>query len=293
MDWKFFLAIFVAFLGAATLNIGKGVQKMKVRVFAQKLGIFRAPYRHDFGIWLLGMLMTASYGPASWLALQLVDNPSLTSSMMGLGLVALVLFAIKVIHEKLVQREVIGIALIVVSTFALLYFHKTEENVKQFYQGRLLLGLGALVVFHGALAAFSRVTKKMHGFAFGSIAGSCNGIASVLVKVANIHAGGSQIGVQFSEPYIYFAILSGIGATVFTQVGFWKDRALIVVPTMTSFWIIIPAVMEYLVFGFNLQPIQYAAVALIIAGVIVLCSGASEAVLSGDFSAVARATTEE
>ena len=288
MDWKFILAVFVAFLGAASLNIGKGVQKMKVHVFAQKMGIFRPPHRRDFGIWLAGMGMTALDAPAVWLALQLISNPSITSSMMGLGLVALVLFAVKVIHEKLAPREIVGIAIIIVSTFLLLYFQESEEKVQQFSLGRLLLGLGALVAFHGLLAAFSLVTKKLHGFAFGSIAGSCNGLAAVLVKVAGIHAAGGGLGVQLSGPYLYIAMLSGIGATVFTQVGFWKDRALIVVPTMTSFWIMIPAVLEYFVFGFNLQPIQYVAVAMIISGVIVLCSGASEAVLSGDFSAVAQ-----
>lgn len=285
MDIKFMLAVLVAFLGAATLNIGKGVQKMKVKVFAQKMGIFRKPYRRDFLIWLAGMGMTAAFGPCQWVALQLVDNPSLTSSMMGLGLVALVLFAIKVIGEKLVTREIVGIAVIISSTFFLVYFQEQREDPTDYNGKALLIGAAALIAFNVTLVTISRITKKLHGFAFGALAGACNGFPLVLVKIAVISGGSGEFIQQLRGPFIYMAIFIGIFATVFTNIGFWKDRALIVVPTYTSFSIMVPAVFEYLAFGFGLQPIQYGALGIMLSGVVVLCTGAPEAVLAGDFRA--------
>jgi drug/metabolite transporter (DMT)-like permease len=94
------------------------------------------------------------------------------------------------------------------------------------------------------------------------------------------------LGAQLKGPWLYLAFIFGILATVFTQIGFWRDRALIVVPTYTSLTMMTPAIMEYLVFGFRLDTIQYASLIFIVLGVVILCSGTPEAVLAGDFSAV-------
>lgn len=354
MDWKFIFAVFIAFVGSATLNIGKGVQKMKVHVFSQGWGMFKSPYRRDFLWWLAGMGMTASFGPCQWLAIQLVKNPSLPVAMIGVGLVALVVFAVKIIGEKLAPREVTGIVIIIVSTFTLVYkndpcknlsveeleflprciaectsvnptnFHELREccaksdrggvhstieqcvtplvkakkvgdptvdesaqpsmSYSTFDKKMLLISLGVLLGIGMLLAVFSLTTSKLHGFSFGFLAGSVNGIALTLVKVAALSAGSMALGAQLKGPWLYLAFIFGILATVFTQIGFWRDRALIVVPTYTSLTMMTPAVMEYLVFGFRLDNIQYLSLLFIVVGVVVLCSGAPEAVIAGDFS---------
>lgn len=285
MDFWFLLAIFIAFIGAVTLNIGKGVQKMEVHVFAEGWGMFKPPHRRHFMRWMVGLGMTASFGPCQWVALQIVDNPSITSSMMGVGLVGLVLFAVKVIGEKLAGREVAGIAIIIVSTFALVFFQEHRESPQQYDLRMLVISLAVFMGIDILLAAFSLATKKLHGFSFGFLAGSVNGIALVLVKVAAISAGSGELVAQLLGPWLYIGMVFGILATVFTQIGFWRDRALIVVPTYVSLTIMGPAILEYYVFGFRLLGSQYIALGFIIAGVIILCSGASEEVLSGDFSA--------
>lgn len=355
MDWKFIFAVFIAFVGSATLNIGKGVQKMKVHVFSQGWGMFKSPYRRDFLWWLAGLGMTASFGPCQWVAIQLVKNPSLPVAMIGVGLVALVLFAVKIIGEKLAPREVAGIIIIIVSTFTLVYKNdpcktlsveeleflprcitecagvsptafgelreccgrsdrsKLQSSIEQcvaplakskkagsvmgegeqtaaahpaFDKKILLISLGVLLGIDLLLAVFSLTTRKLHGFSFGFLAGSVNGIALTLVKVAALSAGSMALGAQLKGPWLYLAFLFGIFATVFTQIGFWRDRALIVVPTYTSLTMMTPAVMEYLVFGFRLDTVQYLSLLFIVAGVVVLCSGAPEAVIAGDFAAL-------
>lgn len=356
MDLKFIFAVFIAFVGSATLNIGKGVQKMKVHVFSQGWGMFKKPYRRDFLWWLAGLGMTASFGPCQWVAIQLVKNPSLPVAMIGVGLVALVLFAIKIIGEKLASREVVGIIIIIVSTFTLVYkndpcknlsveeleflprclaecagvnptkFNELREccsrsegsglqstiegcvtplvkdkkvgeadigeavQASSSYAGFdkriLLISLGVLLGIDLLLAIFSLSTRKLHGFSFGFLAGSVNGIALTLVKVAALSEGSMALGAQLKGPWLYLAFIFGILATVFTQIGFWRDRALIVVPTYTSLTMMTPAIMEYLVFGFRLDTIQYASLIFIVLGVVILCSGTPEAVLAGDFSAV-------
>lgn len=351
MDWKFAIAIFVAFLGAATLNIGKGLQKMKVGVFAQRWGMFKPPYRRDAMIWIAGLGMTASFGPCQWLAMQMINNPSLPVAMMGVGLVGLVLFAIKIIGEKLDKREIFGIALIIVSTFTLVYTTdpcrslkieqleffpscasdcssvptdnfkaireccgrmnpkdvkeltrtcidpKVKESKKgiievpvkgkpvAYDRGMLFKALGIQLGICLVLGTIAVTTKRIWGLAFGFCAGSVNGIALTLVKVAAVTAGSMNMLAQLQGPWIYIGLVFGIFATVFTNIGFTRARALIVVPTYTSLTMMTPALMEYFVFDLSLSPIQYASLGVIVAGVVILCSGASEAVLSGNFSA--------
>ena len=151
----------------------------------------------------------------------------------------------------------------------------------------LLICLAILLGIDGILLAIALLTKRIWGFSFGFMAGSVNGIAALLVKVAALSSGSMALVEQLQGPWLYIAMLFGIFATIFTQIGFWRDRALIVVPTYTSLTMMVPAVMEYFVFGFSLSTIQYISLGTIVAGVIILCSGASEAVLSGDFSASA------
>ena len=76
------------------------------------------------------------------------------------------------------------------------------------------------------------------------------------------------------------ALFVGIIATATSQVGFWRDRAIIVVPTFVSFNMIVPAILEYFVFGVSLNLVQYAAMGGIIGGVIFLSLSTPEEVLA-------------
>jgi len=281
MDVNVIIGVSLALLGAVCLNIGKGVEKMKVQVFTKGWDMFRQPHVRDLGIWCTGVLMTLSFGVFQWLAMRFVNNPSLITAMNGFGLVALVLFAVKVIGERINAREIASILLIMTATFFMTYYQAPTTEMRDFNLAALLVGTMIPIALFGALSAYALVSRKLHGFAWGALSGSCNAIPSLLLKVSWVVVGTqASIFEQLRHPYLYLALLVGIVATATTQVGFWRDRAIIVVPTFISFNMIVPAIAEYFIFGVRLHHMQFAAMGGIILGVILLSLSTPEAVLA-------------
>jgi len=283
MDINVIIGVSLALLGAVFLNIGKGLEKMKVHVFAQGWGMFRKPHNRDLGVWLIGMCMTASFGVCMWIAMKFVNNPSLITAMNGFGLIALVLFAVHVIGERVTKGELAGIGIIMISTVIMTYFQAPTKVQEGFNLWALVIGSLIPVGFFGALAAYALMSKRLHGFAWGALSGSCNAIPSMLLKVSWVVVGpAAGIFEQLNYPYLYVALFVGIIATATSQVGFWRDRAIIVVPTFVSFNMIVSAILEYFVFDVSLNSVQYAAMGGIIGGVIFLSLSTPEEVLAVD-----------
>ena len=281
IDANVVIGVSIALAGAVFLNVGKGLEKMKVHVFAQGWAMFRSPHNKDLGVWLLGMSLTFSFGISQWIAMRFVDNPSLITAMNGFGLVALVLFAIKIIGEHITRRELVGIGIIVISTVIMAYFQAPTKAYSDFNTTALVVGALIPLGLFGILSAYALKTGRMWGFAFGGLSGSFNAIPSMLLKISWLIVGHeASVIAQLRHPYLYVALLMGIVATATTQVGFWRDRAIIVVPTFISLNMIVPAVLEYFIFGVSLQLVQYLAMAGVIGGVIFLSLSTPEAVLA-------------
>jgi hypothetical protein len=121
----------------------------------------------------------------------------------------------------------------------------------------------------GPLSAFSWKTNRYYGFTFGAIPGILIGCAMILGDIALVESGNDMLG-QFKNPYPYIAIVLVTGALVVTQLAFWRSKAMVVVPTISSVVILAPVVFERFTFGTVLQPLQYLAVGAIIAGVVML-----------------------
>ena len=87
------LGMLMAILASANLNVGKGVQKWKVRVLGKGRAMFRRENLGDLGIWMIGFVLTASAVPLFSFALNFTTKPSQVSSLNGVGMIGLVLFA--------------------------------------------------------------------------------------------------------------------------------------------------------------------------------------------------------
>ena len=103
LDPEFVSGLALGAAGAVCMNVGKGVQKMKVEVLRHGLDAFRRPHRRDLGVWALGYAMTASAGVFYSLALARTDQPSVIAAMTGVGLVALVVFSAVVLRLSLIH----------------------------------------------------------------------------------------------------------------------------------------------------------------------------------------------
>jgi len=269
MDQGLILGLALGTAGSILLNVGKGIQKQKVLVLKKGRQMFQPPYRRDFIIWLIGIAMTVCASVFYSASLKFSDKSSIIASLSGIGLVGLLLYAGLVLKEAIGAREIFSSALIILGTGVISYFNQPLAQAQEYRLAGFIYVVLILILFFGALALISAKWQKLWGFAFGLIAGSLIGLAMILGDMALVKAGGSFLG-QLSNLYVYLALLSATGALILTQVAFFKGSAVLVVPTINSFIILTPLLVEYSTFGTRLNWIQYAGILLIIPGIILL-----------------------
>lgn len=275
MNTLFILGIMLGMLGALLLNIGKGVQKQKVHVFLNGRKMFAAEHRGDLGIWLVGLAMTASAILPYTVALKLTNSPSTISAMTGIGLIGLMIYALKVIGEKIKLPDAIGIALVIIGTSLLGALGAEKEHVAREFSTMLLFqAISATFLLMIALIILARYWKRIHGLAWGLTAGCCIGSSIFLGDIALVSADGSLSG-QLATPYPYIALVFAMSATVTTQIGFIKGRALEVVPAVNSTVILAPLLFEVLIYGQIPALLALLLILCIVTGVLLLSTGAA------------------
>jgi uncharacterized membrane protein len=273
MNIEFIFGVLLGILAALLLNIGKGVQKLKVHVFLQGRRMFSKEHRRDLAIWILGFLMTASAAVPYSIGLMLSKSPSTVSAMTGVGLIGLSIFAVLVIGEKLRTRDWVGIILVVVGTSVLAYMGAGKEAQAKEFLDRSLVITVAVLVITAAVACFTAFRlRKLHGMTFGLAAGLSIGLAIFIADAGLVRSGDSLSG-QFSTPYPYIAILFAATATAVTQVGFLRGRAVEVVPSVNAAIILTPLILEGIIYR-HLPPLGILTfVAVVVAGVLLLSTG--------------------
>jgi len=270
-----YLGLLLGASAAICLNLGKGIQKMKVKVLGQGRAMFRPPHRRDFVIWVLGALTSLSATILYSLALKYTDKSSLVSSMNGVGLIALVFFAWLVLKEPMGIREWLGAGLVVAGTTAMSYLDQPLPAGQSYDLPRFLTLVAILIAVFLPLVLLALKVVRLHGLVFGALVGTIIGVAMILGDMALVKSQGDFLG-QLQNPYSYAAIFCGGSALTLTQVAFWRASALSVVPTINSFMILIPVLMEYFTFGTVLQPVQYLAVLVIVLGVVLITTSSRQ-----------------
>jgi drug/metabolite transporter (DMT)-like permease len=272
MNNKLILGIIFGMLASVNLSVGKGVQKMKVQVLKQGRKILAPAFRKDFGIWLLGVAMTTSASILYSVSLKFTGKSTIVASLSGIGLVGLLIFAGLVLKEKVGVREISGLILIIMGTALISYFNEAGISGRQYDITRFIYACLGMALFFSLLVLTGTKIVRMWGFAFGMIAGSLIGLGIVLGDMALVSSGGDLWG-QLNGPFPYLAYVCLAGALAVTQVAFFKSTAVIVVPTINSFTIFAPLVVEYFTFGSFLTSFQYFGVLLIVAGIVILSTG--------------------
>jgi drug/metabolite transporter (DMT)-like permease len=266
------LGISLAIAASTFLNVGKGMQKWKVAVLANRRRVLSAEHRRNFAIWVAGVLLTMVATVLYSFALKFTDKPSTVSALNGVGLIGLVVFAWWVLKERVGSRELLGAVLVIAGTALMGAFDQPRPQEAGFSQAGFLAWCVGGVALYAPLALYSWRAKRWHGLVFGSMGGCMIGTSMVLGDMALADAGNDIFG-QFGGPYVYLALIIGTGALGVTQLAFWRASAMVVVPTMNSFVICTPAGIQALTFGTILQPIQFVGLAVIVAGVVALTLG--------------------
>ena len=273
------ITILMGGIASIIMNLGKGIQKMKVEVFKKGKQMFQPPYRRDFIIWCIGMAMTAGAGLLFKAALETVQ-PSIVSSLNGIGLISLAFFSMFVLKEKVGLREWSAVGLIVAGTIVVQYNAKMGESTNTFTLQTLLYVIGVCFAIFIVASAAVIILKKGQAFVFSAIAGTFLGLMYIFFKAAPPTTEELPFIMTLLTPYFIFGFFMGNGAFFMTNVAFFYGTGIVIVPTVNTFLIISPMVMEFFVFKSSLTIIQYIGVAIIVAGVILLTTGPGQQVKS-------------
>jgi len=274
------LGVVFAVLASTNLNVGKGMQKWKVRIFGHGKDMFAPEHRRDLLLWVCGFLLTFSATPLYSLALLYTEKSSTVSALNGVGMIGLVIFAWLVLRERIGAQEIGGAVLVLAGVTVMGYFDQPLEGAQRFALAPFLCCVLVTSAVFVPLALYAWKTNHLYGFTFGAIPGILIGIAMILGDMALVESGNSMLG-QFSNPYPYLAVAVGAVALVVTQLAFWRARAMVVVPTINSFIILTPVIYEIFTFDTRLAPVQWGAVGAIVLGVILLTATAKQDRIEG------------
>jgi drug/metabolite transporter (DMT)-like permease len=269
MQGKLWLAITLAIIASANLNVGKAIQKWKVKILGDRKQLFAPGHRKDLAIWICGVLLTMSATVLYSLALKYAGKASLVASMNGVGMIGLVTFARLVLKERLGIQEIAGAAMVLIGATVMGIFEIDPQVGQDINLEGLVFIEAVLLAIFAPVAFTSWRTRKFHGLAFGILVGVFLGTAVIFGKLALVAAGNDFLG-QLKTPYPYVALFVGLIALILTQLAFWRSTAMVVVPTMNSVMIVSPALFQYFALRQTLHPFQYLAIAIIVAGVVCL-----------------------
>ena len=268
MESNLLFSILLGATASLAMNVGKGVQKWKVDVLKQKTAVLQNRHRKDFIIWLFGAILTASSAPLYSLSFKYSDQPSLITSLGGIGLIGVLIFSVIVLKEIITPQKLLGAGLIIFATILVNYFNaggiKQSIQLSSFYSLLIsyLIGISFLLFI-------SFKFPTLAGKTFSITAGTLLGTSMILADIALVSSAG-DLWRQFSEHYVYLAIFSAIGAFVITQLALMREQGSVVIPIIHSIVILISVLLEYIIFSATLLPLQLVGIFIIIVGVILL-----------------------
>lgn len=270
MNSNLLISLFLGAAASLAMNVGKGVQKWKVDVLKHKTSVLQNRHRKDFIVWLLGALLTASSAPLYSLAFKYSDQPSLITSLGGIGLIGVLIFSVLVLKEAITSKKLIGAGLIIFATILVNYFNgsSSEQTLKLSSFNPLVLSylIGIALLF-----LLSYKLRPIAGKLYSVIAGVFLGTSMILADIALVASAG-DLWRQFSEVYVYIAIMTGIAAFIVTQLALMREQGSVVIPIIHSTVILISVILEYVIFSASLTPFQLIGILIIIIGVVFLTS---------------------
>jgi len=258
--------VLVGLLSTVVANVGMGVQKQGSPALRRLRDLPRdAAVRRQLAVWTLGSMMTVAGSLLLFVALGL-GRASVIGTLEGVGLVALALYASRVLDEPLTRIDARAIGLIVVGTGIAGSVHSSASGGGSFAPEGLAV-LGAAVLSLGGLAVLlGRATGRL-GLALGGLAGGVAGVTMAVQKVVGTTLVGSAPLDLLSSPWaLGYLGMAGVGF-VTTQLAYLHGRALEVVPAYASVGILVPVLSGPVVFGEPTGPAALIGLLLLLAGV--------------------------
>lgn len=277
------LVIFLGILSTIQTHLAKALERQGIDVFRQIKAKLQKDGQHIQGelkkpiIYTIGIILNNTLFIWSTLA-QPYGPPALFSSMFGVGLVFLLLYAALVLKEPITRLEIAGAAAILAGTLLI-----GIDNISQAGMDRHTMDLASmlvvLVVWLIISLVFIILTSRtgdlnLVALAYGLLAGSLGSLDPFFKGVGQNYGGQSSLLPSTSIGTAFFAasFIIGFIAFVVTQVGFSRRvRASLLVPAYNAAFISLPLLWQtFLLPGFHLSWLSIAGLFLILAGVVTM-----------------------
>ncbi len=277
------LVLLLGILSTIQTHMAKALERQGIEVFEQiktKLQKTGEPTAERGGlkkpvIYTVGVILNNTLFIWSTLA-QPYGPPALFSSMFGVGLVFLMIYAAAVLKENITRREMAGAAAIVLGTLAIGYENISHaESLDRFTMNLpaffLALGIWLLLSLFFVVVASRSRNLSLVALAFGLLAGGFGSLDPFFKGVGQNYGGQSGILPSNAIGTIIFAASFVIGflAFVVTQIGFAKKvRASLLVPAYNAAFISLPVLWQVLLLpGYRFSWLTGLGLALILSGV--------------------------
>ena len=273
----FVLSLICGALGHIILNLGHGFQKAGAHVLPLGLGALSTRARRvSLGLWTLGMALVLTGWGGIFAALSL-GEAAVISALGGLGLIALGLFSNFYLREGTSMREIVGIGTIVAGTVMVsLGGPQTDGTFRVSYPllATYVTGWGAVCVLGLTLGWRARnLRATLAALAAGLSAGSSvlfQKVSSGQCDFSPAHL--ASLPCLLKSPFIYLALLAGLGAVILLQVAYQHGRAVEIVPVATGALLLSPIFGALLSFGETLAMGQWTGVVLIVLGMVCIAT---------------------
>ena len=227
-------------------------------------------------IYLLGLVLNQTVFIYHLFTTPLGGTTAVYTSMYGVGLVALLVYSVKVLNEPLSRKELTGALAILLGTLVIgveglqrppldmawMDYSKTVGAV-------LLLCILCIVVIY---ASRRNGSKRLIGIGFGFSAGAIGALDPLLKGVGQTHGGGDAFGPESTVGWILFvgSFLVGFISFLIDQWGFYlRVRANVLVPTFNASYIAIPVIFQVILLpGYSFYLSTFLGLSLLVFGFI-------------------------
>ena len=276
------LVILLGILSTIQTHLAKALERQGIEVFDQiKARVQKSEGMVVTGglkkplIYTAGLILNNTLFIWSTLA-QPYGPPALFSSMFGIGLVFLMVYAALVLKERITLVELGGAVAIVTGTLFI-----GIDNISRAAMDRFTMDLSTLLVALGiwlllsllfVFASLRTSNLALIALAFGLLAGGLGSLDPFFKGVGQNYGGRSGLFPSNVTGTIFFVLSFGIGflAFVVTQVGFArKVRASLLVPAYNAAFIGLPVLWQVLLLpAYRLSWLTGIGLLLVISGVL-------------------------
>lgn len=281
------LAVILLGIGGTTLlHLAKAMQRQGIQIFDQ---IRAKVTRQDVAfegkvkkpaIYIVGLAFNNMEPLLLIVANVFVLYPALYTSMFGIGLVILLVYSAKVLHEPVSRQQLVGSAIIIAGTLLLgieaLFRPAYEVTSVSIAGSYLFIGVFSAIGLAAIVMALKTRDPRRIGISFGMVAGGFGGMDIAFKLLGQVDGGGGGGSLLPVTPVGWVVFMSSfaiaIAAFGFTQWGFArKAPANVLVPAYDSLYVVLPVVYQMLLLpGYEIWLSTVLGIAAVIAGIVMV-----------------------